>query len=241
MVFARWSSAPSRSSRRRGEGEQDHLIGADVAVALHQVEVGRPQVRADGDLDVAARPPAARASRRSRARRRSASASGSMLNGIPALAEVGDAPERRVALAAEVDRRVRLLDRLRVLAAGRQRRRTRPVVSRPDRTRAAHHLQVLAAARRRGARTARRGPGTPRRASRRRRRSRSGRPRASRRWRPPSRCRRGCAAARGRCRCRAGCASCARRETTSASNGSRNPTRPPPGCARRPRTGTASA
>ena len=46
--------------RRGTEGEEDHLVGTDVAVALHQVEIGGPQVRADGDLHVAPRPPPAR-------------------------------------------------------------------------------------------------------------------------------------------------------------------------------------
>src|SRR6185436_7250077 len=39
---------------------------------------------------------------------------------VPALPEIGDSLESRVALAAEVDRRVRLLDRLGKLPAARQ-------------------------------------------------------------------------------------------------------------------------
>ena len=81
---------------------------------------------------------------------RNASALGDVLRvaseAVPALTDVGDAPQRRVALAAEVDRRVRLLHGLRVLAARRQ--VVELAVELGDRIgpQRLHHVEVLAAA-----------------------------------------------------------------------------------------------
>ena len=95
---------------------------------------------------------------------------------VPALPDVGDAPERGVALAAEVDRRMRLLHGLRVLAARRQ--VVELAVELGDRIgpQSASSPRGTHGSDRRAARTARRPRRTPPRASRRRRRSRSVRP-----------------------------------------------------------------
>src|SRR5262245_26641955 len=97
--------------RRGTEGEEDHLVGTDVAIALHQVEIGGPQVRADGNLYLAPRSPTARqvTIEDGEAVRQLV---GGEAEGIPALAQFGDAPDGGVALAAEVDGRMRVLDRL---------------------------------------------------------------------------------------------------------------------------------
>ena len=105
--------------------------------------------------------------------------------------------------------------------AGAAASRTRPRTARPDRTSSGASPQVVAAARagaslERHAERAR----TPPPASRCRRRSRSGRSRASRRRRPPWRCRPGCAAAPGRCRCRGGCVRVAAARNDRAGKGS---------------------
>src|SRR5262249_19688286 len=61
---------------------------------------------------------------------------------VPALADIGDAPEGGVALAAEVDRGMGLLDRLRVLAARRQVVERAVVLGDRVAPEAAHDLQV---------------------------------------------------------------------------------------------------
>src|SRR5262249_39250152 len=116
----RLRQAVERAAQLLGSGsdqDEDDLVDADVAIAFHEIEVGGSAVGADAPLEVA---PATAARRQEPVELLEQPGERRWLDveRVPSLAQIGDPAERGGTLAPEMDRRMRLLDGLRVLAAG---------------------------------------------------------------------------------------------------------------------------